>query len=90
MINKNDIVHWQAYAYDKPIEAEVIEVFKNLHGQIIYKLKGLSKPLLTITTGKSILESDEFIKPTWDELTKSELEYIKNSREHLTNWKVEL
>ena len=61
-----------------------------MHGQIVYKLKGISKSLLTITTGKSILESDEFIKPTWDELSKSELEYIKNSREHLTNWKIEL
>lgn len=58
--NRGDIVTFRAYV-DQNIKAKVIEVINANPTE--YKLEGVEKPLISITTGRSIKESKEFKCP---------------------------
>ena len=62
---KGDVVHWQIFKEQKPIEAKVLDVFDYIWdgGKVEYRLEGIDQPLITRTTGKSILESEYFMPP---------------------------
>lgn len=55
---KGDVVTFNAY-HDEEIPAKVIDVKQD--GR--YMLEGVSKPLISITSGRSIMESSEYVKP---------------------------
>jgi|TARA_Y100000310_G_scaffold236752_1_gene240004 hypothetical protein len=59
-----DIVHFQPYSERTPIKAKVLNVLGRDEGFFIdrveYKLEGISAPLISNTTGRSIMESEEF------------------------------
>ena len=71
--NKGDLVTFHAYDTAKPIKAKVIEVTTDLWNdkRVAYKLHGINKPLISHTTGRSIVESRYFELSKASELFKS-------------------
>ena len=62
---EGDVVTWHAYADDKPITARVLKAsmvmsFPSGEMRPNYKLEGISKSLITNTSGISIIESKLF------------------------------
>lgn len=57
---RGDKVTFHAYKHEQ-IPAKVVERFN--HGEPTYRLEGDGKPLVTITSGRSIRESKHFIEP---------------------------
>lgn len=60
-----DIVTFRAY-HDQSIQAKVVALTETLSFQepdVAYRLAGIKEPLLTITSGKSIVESRLFKEP---------------------------
>ena len=57
--NIGDIVTFHNYDTNKPITAKVIEV-TTFFDRLAYKLTGISEPLISLTSGLSIVESKYF------------------------------
>lgn len=56
---KGDVVTFHNYDTSKPIKAKVVEV-TSFFDKLAYKLSGINKPLISITSGVSIVESKYF------------------------------
>lgn len=58
---KGDVVTFHNYDTNKPIKAKVIEVTTDFwSNRLAYKLTGINSPLISITSGVSIVESKYF------------------------------
>ena len=57
--NRGETVHFRPYIERKPIAARVLS-FDAYGDRIEYRLEGVEQPLTSITTGKSIVESEMF------------------------------
>ena len=68
-----NVVTFRAFDTNKPIKAKVVEVINDLWNdkRVAYKLHGINKPLISHTTGRSIVESRYFELSKASELFKS-------------------